>query len=328
MPRDGKPLYRHIVSRLTIVLILHVLLLREPLFAQEGKGEPITITNQVSQTTMNIGDKIRYTITVDAIPELQVEFPQFGDNIGGFTIKDFSEAEPKKHKGRIIYQQWYTLDTYTTGSYTITAPVVFYTDVDGRKLEIEGEEITVEVKSVLPEGEEPQDLKDITDPVELPVNNTPLLVGIVVGILVIAGGVAAFLWLRRRKKSQEEIVRKPPHIIAYEQLETLIASGLIKEGRIEEYYVLLSDTIRTYLESRFGLRAPEMTTEEFLAAAAKDSNLKGEHKKLLSRFLTHCDLVKFARYGPDVEEMKSAYESAKQFVHESAPVETEIDEVL
>ena len=320
MSRDGCSLCRHVASLLVIGLILHVLLLREPLFAQESKGEPITITIQVNPTTMSIGDKVEYTISVDANPELKVELPQFGDNIGGFTIKDFGEAEPKKHKGRIAYRQWYTLDTYMTGSHTIPAPVVFYADVNGRQLEIEGDSVTVEVKSVLPEDEELQDIKDIPDPVELPVNNTVLLLWIVVGILVIAGGATAFLWLKKQNKSQEEFARKPPHVVAYEQLEMLIASGLIEEGRIEEYYVSLSDTIRTYLENRFGLRAPEMTTEEFLAAAAKDSNLKDEHKKMLSRFLTHCDLVKFARYGPDMEETKSVYESATQFVHETAPV--------
>ena len=62
-----------------------------------------------------------------------------------------------------------------------------------------------------------------------------------------------------------------------------------------------------------------MTTEEFLDAVANDSNLKYEHKTLLSDFLMHCDLVKFARYGPDEGEMKSAYESAKRFVDETVP---------
>ena len=195
-------------------------------------------------------------------------------------------------------------------------------------MKLRGRQLTVEVKSVLPDDEEPQDIKDIPDPVELPVNNAAILVGIIIGALVIAGGAAVFLWLKKRKESQGEIVRKPPHVIAYEQLEKLVASGLIEAGRIEVYYVLLSDTIRTYLENRFGLRAPEMTTEEFLAAAANNSVLKDEHKKMLSRFLTHCDLVKFARYGPDVEEMNSAYESAKQFVHETALVETRIEETL
>lgn len=322
MTRDGNPLCRQIEIVLDFALLLYILSPSAPVFAQERKGESIAVTTHASRNTVYIGDKFVYTITVDADPEFTVKIPQFSENIGSFDIVDVAEAEPRKREGLLVYQRRYTLYSFTTGSHTIPAPVVFYTDAAGRKLEIEAEAVTVEVKSVLPADEEPQDIKDIPGPVELPVNNTPFLIRIVAGMLVIVGGAAAFLWLRRRKTFQEETVKKPPHVIAYEQLESLMASGLIEAGRIEEYYVSLSDAVRTYLENRFGLRAPEMTTEEFLAAAAKDSRLKDEHKKFLSRFLVHCDLVKFARYGPDVAEMKSAYESARQFVRESAPVET------
>jgi len=301
-----------------IIFTLSIGIFSKILLAQEEVAKPINVTTKVDQTTINIGDKIRYTITVDAAPELKVEFPQFGENLGGFAIKDFGQVEPNKQKGRMVYQQWYLLDTYTTGSYTIPALVIRYTDVDGTKREMEGKEVTVEVKSVLSEGEEPQDIKDIAETVNLPVNYMPLIIWIVVGLVVIAGGVTTFLLLKKREKRQEEVLRRPAHVIAYEQLEKIISSSLIEQKRVEEYYVLLSDTIRTYLENRFALRAPEMTTEEFLDAAANDSNLKDEHKIMLSDFLMHCDLVKFARYGPDEGEMKSAYESAKRFVDETA----------
>ncbi|MFQ6042303.1 MAG: hypothetical protein ACE5PV_15715 [Candidatus Poribacteria bacterium] len=316
----------HFILFITVVFISNIAIFSKPLFAQEKQGEPITVTTQVDQTTISIGDKIKYTITVEAKPELKVELPQFAENLGGFAIKDFGQLKPKKRKGWMVYQQWYLLDTYTTGSYTIPAPVIRYTEADGTKREIKGKEVTVEVKSVLSEGEEPQDIRDIAEPVKLPVSYTRFILWIVVALVLIAGGVTTLLLLKRRKKAAEEVPKKPAHVIAYEQLEELISSGLIEQRRIEEYYVLLSDTIRAYLENRFGLRAPEMTTEEFLDAVANDSNLKYEHKTLLSDFLTHCDLVKFARYGPDEGEMKSAYESAKRFVDETVPAATQLEE--
>jgi len=64
-----------------------------------------------------------------------------------------------------------------------------------------------------------------------------------------------------------------------------------------------------------------MTTEEFLYAAASipvdDSTLLQDHREPLRDFLTECDLVKFARYGPDEEQMNSAFGSAKHFVDET-----------
>ena len=47
-------------------------------------------------------------------------------------------------------------------------------------------------------------------------------------------------------------------------LNRLRAQGLIEQGQFEDYYVQLSSIVRHYLEDRFHLRAPEMTTEEFL----------------------------------------------------------------
>ena len=308
-----------LISFIVIAFILNTGIFSHPLLAQEKPAEAITITTQVEKTTISIGDKIKYTITVDAKPELKVELPEFAENLGSFAIKDFGQVEPRKRKGRIIHQQWYLLDTYTTGSYTIPAPVIRYADKDGTQHEIEGKEVTVEVKSLLEGEEEPQDIRDISETVNLPVSYRFLILWIVVALVVIAGGVTAFFLLKRRKRVREEMAKKPAHIIAYEQLEEIMSLRLIEGGRIEEYYVLLSDTVRDYLENRFGLRAPEMTTEEFLDAAANDSNLKDEHKTLLSNFLLHCDLVKFARYGPDEGEMKSAYESAKRFVDETVP---------
>ena len=52
--------------------------------------------------------------------------------------------------------------------------------------------------------------------------------------------------------------------------------------------------IRRYLEDRFELRAPELTTEEFLTVAGTPVLLSHEHQKLLRDFLRQADLVKFA----------------------------------
>ena len=51
------------------------------------------------------------------------------------------------------------------------------------------------------------------------------------------------------------------------------AERLVERGELERYYVGLSAIVRRYLEDRFGLRAPEMTTEEFLAVAQRNREL-------------------------------------------------------
>ena len=86
---------------------------------------------------------------------------------------------------------------------------------------------------------------------------------------------------------------------------------------MEEYYVTLSGIVRHYLEGRFGLRAPEMTTDEFFELMSGDGTLVRAHKELVNEFLAHCDLVKFARYGPSSEEIGGAYGAAVRLVRET-----------
>ncbi|MFC1712866.1 hypothetical protein ACFL6S_04305 [Candidatus Poribacteria bacterium] len=283
--------------------------------------DPAIVIASADVEEATIGDKIEYTVTIILDSNLtDVQIPQFGENLGGFAIKDFGQSS-REFEGKNVEERWYRLDTYFTGTYTIPAPVVRFTGGDGEESEVEGNEVSVEIVSVIEDGEEPEDIKDIAGPVDLPMDYTPhILLG--VGILVIIGaGLTTYILLRRREREVEEAPPRPAHEIAYEQLQGIAEAELVQARETDRYYVLLSAVVRQYLENRFGLHAPEMTTEEFLQAAASepvdDSTLLQDHRTLLQDFLTESDLVKFARYGPDEEQMNSAFGSAKRFVDET-----------
>ena len=71
------------------------------------------------------------------------------------------------------------------------------------------------------------------------------------------------------------------------------------------------------MENRFDLRAPEMTTDEFLATLRSSKSLSTTQKSLVRDFLSHCDMVKFAKYLPPNTEAETSYESAKRLVDET-----------
>lgn len=279
--------------------------------------EPVSVIASTDVTEVTIGGKIQYFITIISDPDLEVPNPSFGENLEAFGIRDFNIFEPRDYKGKIITGRWYTLDIYVVGTYTIPAPVVKYTGPDGAKIEVQGNEIIVEVAGVIPDGEEPEDIKDIAGPVSLPRDYTPhILVG--VGVVVFIGlCIMAYILVRRRERKAFEAPPRPAHEIAYEQLQGIADSRFVETGEIETYYVLLSAVIRHYLENRFDLHAPEMTTEEFLQATASGDQLVQDHRPLLRDFLIECDLVKFARYGPDERQIRTAFEVAKRFVDET-----------
>src|SRR3989338_4093255 len=110
----------------------------------------ITAKATIDKKDIFIGDKIRYNIEVVAPRDIMVEFPQFAENLGGFTIKDFGGKQKKNFfKKEVRYEQWYILDTYLTGKYQIPASNIRYKTVLGKEGSISTETISVEIKSLL-----------------------------------------------------------------------------------------------------------------------------------------------------------------------------------
>jgi len=94
---------------------------------------------------------------------------------------------------------------------------------------------------------------------------------------------------------------------------------LIEKGKIKFYYQRISDILRRYIESRFGINAPEQTTEEFLEGLDTQHNFPDNYNILLKNFLIYCDLVKFAEHQPANEDIANTLESCKKFISETEP---------
>jgi hypothetical protein len=130
----------------------------------------------------------------------------------------------------------------------------------------------------------------------------------------------AFLYLvwRYWQKRRSQISVEPPvpaHIRAKQKLEEALA--LIAQPK--SFCILVSDTIRAYLEEQFKFRAPERTTEEFLRELQATDLLLPEQKESLGKFLESCDLVKFAKYEPGEPELRELHGSAMRLVEETEP---------
>ena len=168
------------------------------------------------------------------------------------------------------------------------------------------------------------DIRDIKPPVYFKANHLFLIILLTVLILAILVLLIKFL-LEKIKKSKEDSlhVLKSPHQVAYEALQALKDKNLPAQGRIKDYYFELSVIARRYIENRFSIRAPEMTTEEFLFALRNSGILTGEHKNLVKEFLNLCDIVKFAKYGPTQREIEESFNAAKRLVDETKMVEEE-----
>jgi hypothetical protein len=111
----------------------------------------------------------------------------------------------------------------------------------------------------------------------------------------------------------EEGLPRPPDEVAYERLEKLQAMNLLKEGKIKEYYVIISEIIRKYLEARYKITVLDKTTYELYCEMRRVSVDK-KHISLIKEFLEECDLVKFAKYSPDEATISKDYETARRII--------------
>ena len=180
--------------------------------------------------------------------------------------------------------------------------------------------ISLFLKEAFADGNEEIDssvFQDIRPPVDFPFNSAPLIIALIV-FLLLALAWAIWIFIRKNKHAKK-IIEPPkrPDEIAYERLAKLIRKSLPEQGQVKEYFIEISDILRRYVEGRFKVKAPELTTPEFLEKIKKADQLNSDHKLLLKKFLICCDLVKFAKYGPSEKEIKESEALARRFVDET-----------
>lgn len=278
--------------------------------------EPVEVSATVEPQTVAIGDTVRFSISITAPQDYQIELPGFEEDLGGFAIKDFG-TEQKTRWGKQYIEKWFLLDSYVSGTYEIPEVVVTYTPAESDlSEEILTEPLEVIVESVLETTSGQTDIYDIKPPRSLPSRWGLIL--IVAGVLIsICVAVILFFIMRKKSAGEPIIPPKPAHEIAYKALDALEAHDLISQGLIKEFFSELSLIVRHYVEDRFDIRAPEMTTEEFLESVKASDELRSEQKKVLREFLEQSDMVKFAKYGPAPEEIKMNFAAARRFIDET-----------
>lgn len=283
---------------------------------------PVDVSLDVDKKEITLADRLNFKITVTADEEFEFELPGFGDKLEQFGIVDYHITQPRLlENNRTRVTRSYVLEPFLSGDYKIP-PMKITFRAKGKKEtkphEIETEEITIKVTSLLPETKKDLKLHDIKPPVELPGSPyiwiwTGAVTAAVIVIIIVVLLVRKFF----RKKEEDRIRRIPAHEHAYMSLEALVAENLLEKGAIKLFYQKISTILRRYIEDRFGLHAPEQTTEEFLAGIDAGDSLPEKYNPLLRAFLVHCDLVKFAEYKPTTDDIRKTFDSCKAFIAET-----------
>ena len=289
-----------------------------------SKSGPVQATVRLEPAKPLIGDPVTLTVTAVAEKGVELLMPEFGEALEGFSIIDFVPRESIDDQGRTVAVQRYRLQPPASGRQAIPPILIEYVDRrQGQREAPEGldayelwtERLEFEVQSVLPkdaEGDLKPPLGKLAPLAPPPRSRWPWVVG---GLAVLAAvspfAVRSFLAWRRRAR------RRSAYEIALGRLQRLLAKPRPTGEQIDAFYVELSGIVRRYLEDRFELRAPELTTEEFLASVGESPDLTRDHQALLREFLRQADLVKFAGVQPSHEDIEQSIDAARRFLDET-----------
>lgn len=299
-----------------------------------GCGKPVEPLPQggftahaiLSTNTIYIGDPITLTLTARHPAGSTISFPniasrlreQSSDAGNGkeVTVRGRASASKELTKTILESEEIYQLSSFRIGDWPLTTNPVVCTFSGGEQKMQALPELILHVQSSL-NATNATKLSDIKDLVKPPLQLArKLWVPLAVALLALLAGAATLLLLRKRNRAQESSVPpQPPHIIAKQLLDALRK----KQWSPEPFFTELSLILRTYLENRFMLNAPESTTEELTRSMTADTRLGIKEQTSLHNFLTQADLVKFARAGAENDVMQNAFDTVEQFVDQTTP---------
>ncbi len=286
---------------------------------------PIEATVRLRPAAPRIGDPLVFEIEVVADPDVELLMPEFGEALDRFGISDFAPSERVDAEGRTVSLQRYTLQTTRSGVQSLPPSLIEFVDRrPGRDPAPEGEDayellterLEFEVASELKEGAALRLMgpKSELGPLQPP---APPRWPYALAVLLVAALASPFLyraWLshlaRRRQRSAYEISKA--------RLDGLLYGPRPSElAQMDIFFVELSGIVRQYLEDRFHLHSPELTTDEFLEVMSGSPDLSRDHQQLLLPFLRRADLVKFAHHLPAASDVEDSIETARRFLEET-----------
>lgn len=288
-------------------------------------AQDVRVSAVLDTAVLRIGEQAKIDLYLEynsKIKDLNIQWQSIGDTltekIEVISVSPIDTTMPEKTNSTKIFQhQQIVVSVYDSGYYAIP-PFKFVLNGDTAH-PLFTQPLFLEVHT-LPTDTSITKIKDIKDTFEEPFNWKWYLPEIYWTLGILALIIATVLITRYyTKKKQQQIIEPekpkiPAHITALAKLEEIKATQEWKDGKVKEYYSSISDTVRLYIEERFGVNALESTTDEIMTAF-RTQVVDRESKEKLQQLLMLSDLVKFAKQFPIEAEHIFTLQNAFDFVN-------------
>ena len=265
------------------------------------------------------GRSVFLTVTLKTPKDVKSALPDFRERVRGFSLaEEFAEPAVKNADGSVTETVNWKLvpepcaEVYKIAPFVVSAsPRLLSSLKDDGKLSFAAGPIYFENPSTrdpVTGGMEADPKKDLP-PISL------RLIGYlgvcVFGCLAVLGAIWYLIRLIARKVKEH---RMSPIERAWVELDRLLKKGLPGRGRYKDFYVELTMVVRRYVQRKYGIKAPHLTTEEFFAELQNSNTQTLDNSNTLRRFLESADLVKFAGVEATPEMADEATDSARGYL--------------
>ena len=306
------------MKRLNIIIIL--------LSAFMAAMAQVKVEMSLDPMELLVGEQSSITLSVTMKEGQQAQFPDYkyaAPLIPGIEVLEMKDLDTiHLDDQRVKLTRVYTITSFDDSLYYLKPMEV---KVDGKAYQAKGrfglKVLTVEVDTLHPNQFFPP--KGVQDNPFLWSEWSPLFWLSLLTLLLIAAVAYLYVRLRDNKPiiSRIRFVRHvPPHQKAMLQINKIKGEHIDTGGDQKEYYTRLTDTLRTYLEERFGIKAMEMTTGESMERL----RMEEDQSKIdeLRDLLETADLVKFAKHSALLNERDRNMTSVIEFIEATKGDET------
>ena len=303
------------------LLILLVLLVAGPAAAQSSETTIAVLAAPAGQLT--VGDPIELTLSVTHPADSHAIMPELAGEWGPFLVNNQSAPVTQANgDGTESTSQVIDARLFAPGSFTTPPVVIGLTDSAGQISEVLAQPLTVDITSVLVEGD--SELRDIKPQAEMPYVNILLWVLAALIMALLVGVVLLIVRHLRARRALAAMDNRLPHEVALDEFDRIEDLQLPDAGLFKEHYTLVSDTLRIYMEKRVNVPMMERTTAE-IQEGLKQTNLEPSISGHLLSILDVSDLVKFSKFSPEAASAYGIVTSARQIVQATIPVVEEED---
>jgi hypothetical protein len=278
----------------------------------------VKVTLIVEPAAVRLDRDMVLTLRIQAPSATKAEWPALTDRLQGFALSGVYDVEPETRNGITVVERRLRLTPLVAAEYRL-APMAIRT-VDGSC----SPPVTCWIATrPIVFGKQPlvddpgTGIKSDLKPVWIAPSFSTVVKWI--AIVALAAALGFGVWkLGRRVRRQVQLMRMSPRERAFHELSELLARDLVGKRQVKEFYVELTMIVRRYIERAHSVRAPEQTTEEFLAAASRSQAFSPDVMRKLRAFLQSADLVKFAAFQPPPGATDQATGTARDYISTDA----------